>query len=132
MIKLFPTIHLLTGIATFLIFLGTGFYMQLHFPAAYLHNESIRYLFRANHIYILFAGLLNIVVGTYVTFSERDKQKQMQSAGSWALLLSQVVLMIAFFFEPPQAEPERIITSFGIYFALGGVALHALGRFRKH
>lgn len=132
MIKLFSKIHLLTGIATFLIFLGTGFYMQLHFPAAYLQNESIRYLFRANHIYILFVGLLNIVVGTYVAFSEKDKQRQMQLAGSWALLLSQVVLMIAFFIEPPQAEPERMITSLGIYLALGGVTLHTLGRFRKN
>lgn len=132
MTKIFSKIHLLTGITTFFIFLGTGFYMQLLFPAVYLHNESIRYLFRANHIYILFAGLLNIVVGTYVTFSEKEKQKKMQLAGSWALLLCQVVLMIAFFIEPPQAEPERIITSFGIYLALGGVALHALGRFRKN
>ncbi len=106
--------------------------MQLHFPAIYLHNEAIRYLFRANHIYLLFSGLLNIALGTYVSFSDHEKRKKMQMVGSWFLLIAQGVLLAAFFIEPPQAEPERMITSMGIYLALGGVALHALGRFRKN
>lgn len=132
MIKILPKIHLLTGIATFLIFLGTGFYMQLHFPAIYLHNETIRYLFRANHIYLLFSGLLNVTLGINASFSDHEKRRKMQVLGSWLLLIAQGVLLTAFFIEPPQAEPERVITSLGIYLALGGVALHTLGRFRKN
>ena len=106
--------------------------MQSHFPAVYLHNETIRYLFRANHIYLLFSGLLNVTLGTYVSFSDHEKRRKMQVLGSWLLLIAQGVLLAAFFIEPPQAEPERIITSLGIYLALGGVAFHALGRFRKN
>ncbi|MGH2566714.1 MAG: hypothetical protein ACRDGA_00120 [Bacteroidota bacterium] len=52
--------HIVIGIATVVVFLGTGLYMRLNFPDLYESNEAIRYLFRANHLYILFAGLLNI------------------------------------------------------------------------
>jgi hypothetical protein len=53
-------IHLLLGLLTVLFFLATGAYMRARFPDLYGDNETIRYLYRANHIYILCAGLLHL------------------------------------------------------------------------
>ena len=59
------SLHLLVGVAGVLVFLGTGAYMATHFPAAYSGNEAIRYMYRANHVYLLLASLINIALGIY-------------------------------------------------------------------
>jgi len=53
------------GGAGVLAFLGTGVYMATHFPAAYAGGEHIRYLYRANHVYVLAGSLVNIALGCY-------------------------------------------------------------------
>lgn len=45
------------------LFLATGLYMRHHFPASYEANETVRYLYRSNHLDILYAGLLNLAPG---------------------------------------------------------------------
>lgn len=123
-------IHRITGITILLVFLGTGVYMRATFPDMYQSNEVIRYLFRANHVYILFSGLLNMVMGMYVSFSEINRKKMLQRGGSWALILSTFVFILAFFLEPPQASPMRPITFAGVALSLGGVILHLFSQFR--
>ena len=49
--------HLLIGLVGFAAFLGTGLYMARHFPGAYASDEAIRYMYRANHVYLLLASL---------------------------------------------------------------------------
>jgi hypothetical protein len=46
-LKQLRRIHLVVGLATFLIFLMTGVALWLMFPGVYHANESIRYLYRA-------------------------------------------------------------------------------------
>ena len=60
------TIHRRLGFATVIVFLITGFYMKLKGPDLHGSNEVVRFLFRANHVYILLAGLVNLGVGFYV------------------------------------------------------------------
>lgn len=128
--KHLPAIHLIVGIIIFFLFLGTGQYMLSHFPEIYEPNEVIRYQFRANHIYILFSSLLNVVIGLYVSFSEIKQKRNLQIWGSFLLLSMPFVLIWAFVVEPVQASPFRTITSLGVDLIAVGVLLHLLGGLR--
>ena len=102
--------------------------MYLQFPELYAGNEVIRYLFRANHIYLLMAGLLNNTVGFYLVMETTPWRKTAQRVGSVLLLMAPVLLLIAFTFEPPQALPVRPITAAGLFAALFGVFCHGVAR----
>ena len=119
--------HIVTGIVTVVVFLGTGLYMRANFPALYESNEVIRYLFRANHVYILFSGLLNIVLGTYVVYHDAGWRRKLQLLGSWLLLAVPVVFIVAFIVEPPQASPMRPLTLIGAFATLVGIVAHMVG-----
>jgi len=123
-------LHLLVGLAGIAAFLGTGLYMRAHFPAAYAGNESLRYMYRANHIYLLLASLVNVTLGVYLVRAETGWRASLGKAGSVLALSSPAVLCYAFFAEVPSASPERIATALGVFaIALGVVAqLPSLGR----
>jgi hypothetical protein len=128
--------HLSIGIATVLVFLATGLYLRLNFPDLYEPNESIRYLFRANHVYIMFAGGVNVAFGLYLSPEGESWRGWLKRMGSCAVLTSPVLLVLAFFVEPPQANPVRPLTFFGALLTLAGVTAHLIGavdwtRFRK-
>jgi hypothetical protein len=72
--------HLWLGGGTFAIFLGTGLYMAREFPEAYRGQDAVRYLFRANHVYILFAALLILTLGFRP--SEAGERWKLQTAAS--------------------------------------------------
>ena len=117
-------IHRLVGILTVAVFLITGIYMKINFPGLYAHNEAIRFMFRANHIYILLSGLLNIAIGTYFIFTPKKWMKNLQFGGSSLLLIAPVLLVSAFFLEPQAASRERPLTSYGIFVLALGTVCH--------
>ncbi len=117
-------IHRRYGIAVVGVFLLTGVYMWAGFPELYGANEAIRFMFRANHIYILLAGLLNIGLGTYLSLSEQRWRRNLQVAGSFFILVAPAILVIAFFYDPPRANPDRLITKAGIVSLLVGTLCH--------
>ena len=53
-------LHLGVGLAGVVVFLGTGIYLRMVFPELYATNEALRYVYRANHVYVLFASLIKI------------------------------------------------------------------------
>jgi hypothetical protein len=114
-------LHLLAGAGGVLAFLGTGAYMATHFPAAYEADESIRYLYRANHVYLLLGSLLNLGVGIYRTGTRPGWRGIVALAGSALVLLAPLLLLYAFFAEPPLGTPERPFSFFGVLFLLLGV-----------
>jgi hypothetical protein len=116
-------LHLIVGLAGVAVFLGTGVYMRAHFPAAYAGNEALRYTYRANHVYLLFASLVNVALGVYLTRAAIGWRASLATAGSVLALLSPGLLCYAFFAEAPRASPERIVTLLGVVaVALGVVA----------
>ncbi len=117
-------LHRWTGIVTVVVFLGTGVYMLWQFPGLYDGNETIRYLFRANHIYLLMAGLLNLGLGLYFAAQEAGWRRTLQRVGSALLMASPVILLAAFIIEPAQPDSERLITAAGLFAALGGIGFH--------
>jgi hypothetical protein len=115
------SLHLVIGIGGVLAFLGTGAYMATHFPTAYEGNEAIRYLYRANHVYLLFGSLLNIAVGIYRTATRPGWRGVVALVGSALMLAALFALFYAFFFEAPRATPERGVTFLGVLLLLVGV-----------
>jgi hypothetical protein len=119
-----PAFHLWLGWGTFAIFLGTGVYMAREFPEAYRSQEAVRYLFRANHVYILFAALLNLTLGFRPI--DADERGKLQTAASVLVAAAVPLLVSAFFVEPPKASPERPLTLFGIVSAVVGTGLQGV------
>lgn len=124
-------LHFWTGITVVVLFLLTGLYMRWHFPDAYAAHETIRYLYRANHIYLLFAGLVNVGLGLYLDARPDTWRKTVQRIGSVLVLAAPVLLLAAFLHEPPQAVPERPLTAAGIFSAAIGMLCHFIAVFRR-
>src|SRR5207344_1862670 len=96
------SLHLWVGVGGVLAFLGTGAWMATHFPAAYEGHEAIRYMYRANHVYLLLGSLINLAVGIYRTGSCPGWRGIVALAGSPLMLAAPLVLLAAFFFEAPR------------------------------
>lgn len=124
-------LHQVTGILVVVLFLLSGLYLYRTFPTAYALDESIRYLYRANHVYLLFAGLLNLLLGTYLTASPTPWRALTQKLGSTLALIGPAILLGAFIFEPPQALPERPLTLVGVVCMLAGTGFHWLANLRE-
>jgi hypothetical protein len=116
--------HLWLGWGTFAIFLGTGLYMAREFPEAHSGHDAVRYLYRANHVYILFAALLNLMLG-FRPF-DAGERGTLRTVASVLVAAAVPFLVSAFFVEPPKASPERPFTLFGIVSAAAGTGLHGL------
>jgi len=114
------SLHLLVGVGGVLAFLGTGAYMATHFPAAYESDEAIRYLYRANHVYLLLGSLVNIAVGIYRPGTRPGWRGRVGLAGSALMLAAPFALLYAFFSEAPTATPERAVTFFAVLMLLIG------------
>jgi hypothetical protein len=114
-------LHLLVGVGGVLAFLGTGAYMATHFPAAYEGHEAVRYLYRANHVYLLLGSLINLAVGIYRPGTQPGWRGKVALAGSALMLVAPLLLLYAFFFEAPRGTPERVATLLGALLLLLGV-----------
>lgn len=120
-------VHLIVGGLTVLIFLFTGVYMRWNFPEIYGGNQATRMMFRASHIYILLAGLLNAALGSYFVFSaERWKQK-LQIFGSVLILAATGLFIAAFFYEPFLGSIKRPLTLPAMIMLLAGMFGHFIG-----
>ena len=119
--------HLAIGVAGLLTFLYTGRFMLRHFPAAYQEHKEIRFLYRANHLYIMFASLLNLVLGTHVRIDASGRgRRTLLVVSSLATLLAVPVLIAAFYLEPPLAGTVRRTTLLGCVLVLVGGVLHVV------
>lgn len=86
-----------------------------------------RMLFRSRHIYILFAALVNIAIGTYFNYWYARWRKALQIAGSVLITASSVLLVVAFFHETSRMIFDTPFSRLGLYSMLGGVLLHFIG-----
>lgn len=124
-------LHILVGLLTVLVFLATGMYMQSHFPAIHEANEVIRYQFRANHIYVLLSGLINLLAALKSGALFTGWRLVTARVASIFLLLAPAVLIYAFYTEPAQASADRPLTFYGVVLLLAGVLLTYLPLARR-
>jgi hypothetical protein len=125
-------LHRSIGGAALAGFAVTGFYMLWRLPGLFVPGgDPIRYLYRANHLYLLLSGLLNLAIGTYLALRDRGWRRRAQVAGSVCLLLAPAVLFPAFFLDPPGTSPQRLVTTAGMFLLFFGTLLHLPGAPRR-
>jgi hypothetical protein len=92
-------LHLAVGVVTVIAFLLTGQFMAHHTPPLATLGDSVHLMFRSRHIYILAAGLLNLMLGLYLRRHTHGWRRNLQATGSVLLIVSPVLLVLAFAIE---------------------------------
>jgi hypothetical protein len=91
-------------------------------------DDTTRMLFRSTHIYLLFASLLNVLLGLYLVGEEAAWRRWLQQGASLLLLAAPPLLGIAFLTEPWLSGLERPWSRPALYVSLAGVLLHLFAR----
>jgi hypothetical protein len=97
-------------IVALLAFLLTGQYMDFHEPKMDVLDAGMRMMFRSRHIYILFAGLLNLAVGAYFVTRDAGWRRGAQRVGSALIILGALLSLVAFVYEPPSVGLQQSFT----------------------
>jgi len=119
--------HLLFGLVVVVIFLLTGQFMD------HYHNHLVgmevgpRMLYRTRHIFILLAGLLNVGLGSYLSYRREAWRRVLQVLGSALIVVATVLFIVAFFYEPKLANLYTPLSHKGMYAILAGTFLHLFG-----
>jgi hypothetical protein len=121
--------HLISGLLFFALFLASGRHMGQVLPEFSGELDGLRMMYRASHVYLLYASLLNLLAGAYWRPVALRQKTQMFASG--LLLLSQPVLGLAFLLEPAQNMVTRPFTLAGAVLALAGVALSLFAQLGK-
>ncbi|GEM_PF-5175889 len=118
-----PKIQFAYGMLLFGIFLLTGQYLKWVIKPRYLIEIDQRMMARANHIYIFFISMLNVLS----SLIETEKGTRWVAACGW---VSRIVLMISgcifvlAFFQPYGIElSQRRLPLVGVVLTLVGIAL---------
>lgn len=116
------------GMVALLAFILTGQYMdRVHDHLAGM-PDGPRLLYRSAHIYLLFAALLNLLMGAYLRLADHRGVRIMQQAASVVLLTLPVLFTVAFFREPSLAGLERPWARPAIYLSVAAVLAHVLAQ----
>ena len=91
--------NLFFGLLLFLVFLATGYYMMQYFKPEHLDNHVMRMQIRANHIYILFIALLNVIAFKCELKMKHTMSKYLDSIFRMLLLLAGIISVVAFLKE---------------------------------
>jgi hypothetical protein len=120
--------HLFFGWIIFIVFLLTGQYMRLYHNRLAGIPDGVRMLYRSRHIYILLAALLNIGLGIYFSYAPARWRRVLQIAGSVVIVITTLLLIPAFFYDPGLGPDKTVLSYFGIIGMAIGMLLHFIGR----
>ena len=116
--------HLAIGIFMVLLFLATGAYMMFSFPELYSGREEVRMMFRASHIYLLFAALINLMAANVRTSGRKENSGLALNLSSGLIIGSTVLFAVAFWVEPLVYAIHRPITFWAVVFMFIGVLVN--------
>ncbi|HEX8141502.1 MAG TPA: hypothetical protein VF553_02835 [Pyrinomonadaceae bacterium] len=119
-------LHLIFGISVVVVFLMTGQYMDIYHNHLDGMPDGLRMLYRTRHIFILLAGLLNLGIAAYFSYRSQLWRKALQGLGSALIVLSSVLFIAAFFYEPRLADLYTPLSHWGTYTILAGTLCHLL------
>lgn len=121
-------LHFFFGLGGFATFLGTGLVLA---NAHFQHDEALRFIYRANHVYVLLSSLINLVLGIYLVSPSARWKSLCSKIGSCLLLASPCILLIAFVLEAPRVTSDRPLTTLGVVLLLLGVLAQLPGYRRR-
>lgn len=124
--KALRRIHLILGLLTIVAFVLTGQYMDRVHGHLRFMDPAPRLLFRSGHIYLLFSGLLNCMLGMTKALRPYRWRKVLAGAGSLALLPTPALFLVGFFREPWMEGLNRPFARLAIYCSLAGVIFYLL------
>jgi hypothetical protein len=114
-------VHLAAGLPIVVIFLITGQFMRHHQPPLGTLSDATRLMYRSRHIYILASGLINLMLGLYLPRTPQGWRGTVRTVGSVLLLISPVLLILAFVSEPAKGfQSEMVCSVAGLYALFGG------------
>lgn len=118
-------IHLVTGLVLLVIFPLTGAYLRYRIPHLMEQSDRFRFSMRANHVYILFSGLVHLSLGVYLRSMATRWMKHLQAVAGALLILASAIMVAGFFFEP-KLSLDRPVTLIAAVMSLVGMLLHFL------
>jgi hypothetical protein len=121
--------HLFFGLAIAIVFLLTGQYMEFKHVGGL--PDGPRVLYRSRHIYILLAGLVNMMIGLYFSYRPHGWRRTLQLVGSGFLVLGPFLLLAGFFTEPERGAERTMIAALGIFAVTLGSLFHLISGLRQ-
>ena len=100
-------IHLVVGIAAIVAFLPSGQLLSRLHPTIEQLPGDMRMMYVSRHIYLLAGALVNAVLGLYLQLQPPRWRRVMQIIGSILILISVLLLSVAFLAEPPLGMAGR-------------------------
>jgi hypothetical protein len=120
-------VHLWIGGVGVLAFVLTGQYMDRWHAHLSGMPDLPRMLYRSGHIYLLFASLLNLLLGVHLD-TRRANWLRVEWLASFLIATAPALLVFGFALEPSRTDFERPYARLAIYGCFAGVLLHALSR----
>lgn len=105
-------------------FVLTGQYMDHVHSHLRGMADGPRLMFRSAHIYLLFAALLNIALGSYMNPLRERVLKALQVIGSVMVLFLPAMFLVSFFAESQNGTLYRPFARAAIYLSLLGITAH--------
>jgi len=118
--------HLIFGVVLLVAFLLTGQYMDRFHEHLRNMPDGPRMLYRTRHIFILFSGLLHLIIGTYFRYRLDAKRRMLQVVGTLLITIAPVLFIIAFFYEPHLTGLYAPLSKAGVIMTAIGALLHAV------
>ncbi len=123
-------LHLIFGLAAFVVFLATGKLMRVDFPDKTAIPPEFRLLMRSRHIYILLGAIGHVLLGLYLQLRPQIWRRALQITGSVLLFAGCGLLVAAFFYETYAAHGFSEVSRAGLYASLAGMIFHLAGGFQ--
>ena len=119
--------HLVVGIIALFVFAFTGMVMRTHQPRLRTLGDDVRLMYRSRHIYILCAGVANVLLGLYLVPRRSLWRRGLQLAGSLFFLAAPIMVVLAFVAETGRGLASPMWRStLGLFAMLVGTVLHFL------
>ncbi len=116
------------GLAAVVVFLATGQYMIRHRPPVDEMEQGLRLLYRSRHVYILFGGLLNLLLGLVPPVTAGGWRRAAAAAGALLVAAAPVLLVAAFYVDTGVIGQPSPLGLLGVEAAFGGCLLAAAAR----
>jgi hypothetical protein len=118
-------LHLVVGLAGVLAFVLSGQYMPWALEVR-LMDAAPRTYTRGTHIFLMYASVLNVVLGCFLIRAKKRVPRILQAIASWAILVGPFLLVGSFLGEPFHADLERPLSRVANLLAFGGTFLYFL------
>jgi hypothetical protein len=118
--------HLACGIIALIAFVLSGQYMAIFLNGLQDMADGPRLMYRSAHLYLLWASLVNLIVGARFPALKAGATRYVQIAASMMLLVVPVLILIGFATESHHLGIHRPFTICANYLVLVGVLLHLI------